>query len=181
MLITASHRGHAYVCHQRGEELKGHNSLPSPWRDRPIEESLLLFEVGFWKGTWGGWVGMLQVRWFSAEWQSELSVLLGNAQRQICGGRGHSSDEACDGGWQNGPCGLSSQVYTTPPYRRYLVGVSFEWDSGTWGRAEWSWIAAHSLSVLCRCIYPTYDYTHCLCDSIEHITHSLCTKEFQAR
>ncbi|NXH40255.1 SYQ ligase, partial [Dicaeum eximium] len=31
------------------------------------------------------------------------------------------------------------------------------------------------------CIYPTYDYTHCLCDSIEHITHSLCTKEFQAR
>lgn len=32
-----------------------------------------------------------------------------------------------------------------------------------------------------RCIYPTYDFTHCLCDSIEHITHSLCTKEFQAR
>lgn len=37
------------------------------------------------------------------------------------------------------------------------------------------------LPVPCRCIYPTYDYTHCLCDSIEHITHSLCTKEFQAR
>ncbi len=32
-----------------------------------------------------------------------------------------------------------------------------------------------------RCIYPTYDYTHCLNDSIENITHSLCTKEFQAR
>ena len=32
-----------------------------------------------------------------------------------------------------------------------------------------------------RCIYPTYDYTHCLCDSIENITHSLCTKEFQSR
>ncbi|KAJ8880756.1 hypothetical protein PR048_017226 [Dryococelus australis] len=31
------------------------------------------------------------------------------------------------------------------------------------------------------CIYPTYDYTHCLCDSIEHITHSMCTKEFQSR
>lgn len=31
------------------------------------------------------------------------------------------------------------------------------------------------------CIYPTYDFTHCLCDSIEHITHSLCTKEFQSR
>jgi glutaminyl-tRNA synthetase len=34
---------------------------------------------------------------------------------------------------------------------------------------------------LFRCIYPTYDYTHCLNDSIENITHSLCTKEFQAR
>ncbi|WVN88093.1 glutamine-tRNA ligase [Cryptococcus depauperatus CBS 7841] len=27
-------------------------------------------------------------------------------------------------------------------------------------------------------IYPTYDFTHCLCDSIENITHSLCTTEF---
>ncbi|KAJ3204125.1 hypothetical protein HDU67_009770, partial [Dinochytrium kinnereticum] len=29
------------------------------------------------------------------------------------------------------------------------------------------------------CVYPTYDYTHCLCDSFEDITHSLCTTEFQ--
>ncbi|KAI8069625.1 tRNA synthetases class I, catalytic domain-containing protein [Gongronella butleri] len=28
------------------------------------------------------------------------------------------------------------------------------------------------------CIYPTYDYTHCLVDSFENITHSLCTTEF---
>ncbi|KAK3389543.1 tRNA synthetases class I, catalytic domain-containing protein [Podospora didyma] len=27
-------------------------------------------------------------------------------------------------------------------------------------------------------IYPTYDFTHCLCDSFEGITHSLCTTEF---
>ncbi|KAI6713519.1 hypothetical protein JHW43_003997 [Diplocarpon mali] len=27
-------------------------------------------------------------------------------------------------------------------------------------------------------IYPTYDFTHCLCDSFENITHSLCTTEF---
>ncbi|KAI0983139.1 hypothetical protein GJ496_010035, partial [Pomphorhynchus laevis] len=31
------------------------------------------------------------------------------------------------------------------------------------------------------CIYPTYDYTHCLNDSFEDITHSMCTKEFQNR
>ena len=29
------------------------------------------------------------------------------------------------------------------------------------------------------CIYPTYDYTHCLSDAIEGITHSLCTLEFE--
>jgi glutaminyl-tRNA synthetase len=28
-------------------------------------------------------------------------------------------------------------------------------------------------------IYPMYDYTHCLSDAIEHITHSLCTLEFE--
>jgi glutaminyl-tRNA synthetase len=27
-------------------------------------------------------------------------------------------------------------------------------------------------------IYPTYNFTHCLCDSFEGITHSLCTTEF---
>ena len=29
------------------------------------------------------------------------------------------------------------------------------------------------------CIYPMYDYTHCLSDMIENITHSLCTLEFE--
>ncbi|OBT63943.1 hypothetical protein VE03_05993 [Pseudogymnoascus sp. 23342-1-I1] len=28
-------------------------------------------------------------------------------------------------------------------------------------------------------IYPTYDFTHCLCDSFEGVTHSLCTTEFE--
>uniref|UniRef100_A0A8C0J402 glutamine--tRNA ligase n=1 Tax=Chelonoidis abingdonii TaxID=106734 RepID=A0A8C0J402_CHEAB len=92
-------RGHAYVCHQRVEEIKGHNPPPSPWRDRPMEESLLLFEVR------GGGAG----------------------------------------------AGEGLGVQPSGPALPF------------------------------RCIYPTYDYTHCLCDSIEHITHSLCTKEFQAR
>jgi glutaminyl-tRNA synthetase len=29
------------------------------------------------------------------------------------------------------------------------------------------------------CIYPMYDFTHCLSDSIERVTHSLCTLEFE--
>ena len=29
------------------------------------------------------------------------------------------------------------------------------------------------------CIYPMYDWAHGLEDSIEHITHSICTLEFE--
>jgi len=31
------------------------------------------------------------------------------------------------------------------------------------------------------CIYPTYDYTHCIIDSLEHIDYSICTLEFETR
>ena len=31
------------------------------------------------------------------------------------------------------------------------------------------------------CIYPSYDYSHCLIDSLEKITHSMCSMEFQTR
>ncbi len=29
------------------------------------------------------------------------------------------------------------------------------------------------------CIYPMYDFSHCLSDALEHISHSLCTLEFE--
>ncbi|MDZ7704887.1 MAG: glutamine--tRNA ligase/YqeY domain fusion protein [Trueperaceae bacterium] len=29
------------------------------------------------------------------------------------------------------------------------------------------------------CIYPMYDYAHPLCDALEHVTHSLCSLEFE--
>jgi glutaminyl-tRNA synthetase len=31
------------------------------------------------------------------------------------------------------------------------------------------------------CIYPSYDFTHCLVDSLEWVTHSMCTLEFEIR
>jgi glutaminyl-tRNA synthetase len=31
------------------------------------------------------------------------------------------------------------------------------------------------------CIYPLYDFVHCISDSIEDITHSCCTLEFENR
>jgi len=39
--------------------------------------------------------------------------------------------------------------------------------------------AAHHQTGANWCIYPTYDYTHCISDAIENITHSLCTLEFE--
>uniref|UniRef100_A0A8C8AK74 glutamine--tRNA ligase n=1 Tax=Otus sunia TaxID=257818 RepID=A0A8C8AK74_9STRI len=112
-------RGQAYVCHQKVEEIKGHNPPPSPWRDRPVEESLLLFE-DMRKGKFGEGEATLRMKLVMEDGKMDP---------------------------------VAYRVKFTPHHR-----------SGD----KW-------------CIYPTYDYTHCLCDSIEHITHSLCTKEFQAR
>jgi glutaminyl-tRNA synthetase len=39
--------------------------------------------------------------------------------------------------------------------------------------------ASHYRSGDAWCIYPLYDFTHCLSDSLEGITHSLCTLEFK--
>ncbi|XP_069822884.1 glutamine--tRNA ligase [Dendropsophus ebraccatus] len=112
-------RGHAYVCHQKVEEIKGHNPPPSPWRDRPVEESLLLFE------------GMKKGKFAEGEATLRMKLVMEDGKMDP----------------------VAYRIKYTPHHR-----TGDEW-----------------------CIYPTYDYTHCLCDSIEHITHSLCTKEFQAR
>jgi glutaminyl-tRNA synthetase len=39
--------------------------------------------------------------------------------------------------------------------------------------------AAHHRTGSTWCIYPLYDYTHCISDALERITHSICTLEFQ--
>jgi glutaminyl-tRNA synthetase len=39
--------------------------------------------------------------------------------------------------------------------------------------------ASHHRTGDAWCIYPMYDYAHCISDSLEGITHSLCTLEFE--
>ena len=39
--------------------------------------------------------------------------------------------------------------------------------------------AEHAITKDKWCIYPMYDFTHCISDAIEGITHSICTLEFQ--
>lgn len=112
-------RGLAYVCHQEYTEIKGHNPPPSPWRNRPIEESLALFE-DMKKGKIDEGKATLRMKYVMEDGKMDPVA-----------------------------------------YRIKFVPHTRSGD-------EW-------------CIYPTYDYTHCLCDSLENITHSLCTKEFQSR
>lgn len=109
----------AYVCHQRAEEIKGFNPPPSPWRNRPVEESLQLFE------------------------------------------------DMKNGKIDEGDATLRMKI-TLEEGKQDPVAYRIKFKPHHRTGSKW-------------CIYPTYDYTHCLCDSIEHITHSLCTKEFQSR
>lgn len=109
----------AYVCHQQVEEIRGFNPPPSPWRERPIAESLQLFE------------DMKNGKYEEGEATLRLKVTLEEGKQD--------------------------------PVAYRIKYVAHHRSGDKW------------------CIYPTYDYTHCLCDSIEDITHSLCTKEFQAR
>lgn len=109
----------AYVCHQKADEMKGFNPEPSKWRDRPIEESLQLFED----------MKNGKIDEGAATLRMKITLEEGKVDP------------------------VAYRIKFIPHHR-----------TGT----DW-------------CIYPTYDYTHCLCDSIEDITHSLCTKEFQSR
>ncbi|EDV53703.1 probable glutamine--tRNA ligase [Drosophila erecta] len=117
--VLLINKGLAYVCHQKAEELKGFNPKPSPWRERPIEESLRLFE------------------------------------------------DMKRGKIDEGAATLRMKV-TLEEGKMDPVAYRIKFISHHRTGSDW-------------CIYPTYDYTHCLCDSLEDITHSLCTKEFQSR
>jgi glutaminyl-tRNA synthetase len=109
----------AYVCHQKVEDMRGFNPPPSPWRKRPVAESLQLFE------------DMKNGKFDEGEATLRLKLTLEEGKQD--------------------------------PVAYRIKYAAHHRTGNTW------------------CIYPTYDYTHCLCDSIEDITHSLCTKEFQNR
>ncbi|XP_075146553.1 glutaminyl-tRNA synthetase [Haematobia irritans] len=117
--VVLIRKGLAYVCHQTADEMKGFNPKPSQWRDRPIAESLQLFE------------DMKNGKIDEGAATLRLKVTLEEGK--------------------------------VDPVAYRIKFIAHHRTGNKW------------------CIYPTYDYTHCLCDSIENITHSLCTKEFQSR
>ena len=99
--------------------MKGHNPPPSPWRDRPVEESLQLFE------------DMRRGKIDEGHATLRMKHIMEDSKQD--------------------------------PVAYRIKFCEHHRTGDAW------------------CVYPTYDFTHCLCDSLENISHSLCTKEFQAR
>lgn len=122
--------GKAYVCHCTAEEVKAQRGLkadgtlggeryPSPYRSRPIEESLAEFR------------------------------------------------KMRDGFYNVGEATLRMKQDIESPSPQMWDLVAYRVLNAPHHRTGDKWK-----------IYPTYDFTHCLVDSIENISHSLCTTEF---
>jgi len=124
--VQLINKGKAYMCELNSEEFKEYRGVPtrpgkdSPWRQRPIEESLDLF-----------------ARMRSGEFDEGRYV-------------------------------LRAKIDMTSPNLHMRDPVIYRIKKETHHRTGSKW-----------CIYPMYDFAHCLSDSIEKITHSICTLEFE--
>lgn len=120
-------QGKAYVCDLSPEEIRQYRGTPtevgknSPFRDRTIEENLLLFE------------------------------------------------RMKNGEFENGACVLRAKIDMASPNLNMRDPVIYRIMKN----------AIHHRTGNQWQIYPMYDFTHCLSDAIENITHSLCTLEFE--
>jgi glutaminyl-tRNA synthetase len=118
--------GKAFVCDLSPDEMieyRGAPSIPgkeSPWRNRPVEESMDLF-----------------ARMRAGEFPDGAKTL--RAKIDMASPNIHLRDPA---------------LYRIRKVEHHRTGN------------KW-------------CIYPMYDYAHCLSDAIERITHSICTLEFE--
>lgn len=119
-------QGKAYVDQQSAAEIKsgrGNLQTPginSPWRDRPVEESLDLFQ-----------------RMKAGEFADGVMVLRAKIDM------------------------AHANLNMRDPVLYRIVHAEHHRTGDKW------------------CIYPMYDYAHGQSDAIEHITHSLCTLEFE--
>ncbi|VXD17699.1 glutamine--tRNA ligase/YqeY domain fusion protein [Marinoscillum sp. 108] len=119
-------KGSAYVddlSQEAFNEIKGTPTVPgkhSPFRERSVEENLLLFE------------------------------------------------EMKDGKYKNGEKVLRAKIDMSSPNMHMRDPILYRIRHTEHHRTGNEW-----------CIYPTYDFAHGQSDSIEHVTHSLCTLEFE--
>jgi glutaminyl-tRNA synthetase len=116
----------AYVCTLTTEQFKEYRGAPpapgkdSPWRNRPVAESLALFR-----------------RMRAGEFEEGQYVLRAKIDM------------------------ASPNVHMRDPVIYRIKKVPHHRTGDTW------------------CLYPMYDFTHCISDALEGITHSICTLEFE--
>jgi len=120
-------RGKAYVCHQSKEQIAAcrklkQKQLPSPWRDRSVEENLKMF------------ASMRSGKFRESEATLRMKI----------------------------------DITHKNPTMWDPVAYRIKFEPHPHVGDKW-------------CIYPSYDFTHCLVDSLEHISYSLCTLEFEIR
>ena len=119
-------REKAYVCDLTAEEMRQYRGTltepgtESPYRKRPVEENLALFE-----------------KMKAGEFEEGSHVLRAKID-------------------------MASKNITMRDPVMYRIKKEIHYRTG----GKW-------------CIYPMYDFAHCLSDYIEKITHSICTLEFE--
>lgn len=119
-------RNKAYVCTLSPEEFKAYRGVPtrpgkeSPWRNRPIAESVDLFR-----------------RMRAGEFADGHYVLRAKIDM------------------------ASPNLHMRDPVLYRIKRIHHHRTADQW------------------CIYPMYDFAHCISDAIEGITHSICTLEFE--
>ena len=72
------------------------------------------------------------------------------------------------GEFEEGECVLRGKIDMSSPNMNMRDPTIYRIKKATHHRTGNDW-----------CIYPMYDYTHCISDALEGITHSLCTLEFE--
>lgn len=73
-----------------------------------------------------------------------------------------------DGGFADGECSLRAKIDMASSFMCMRDPVIYRIKRAHHHQTGDKW-----------CIYPMYDFTHCISDAIEGISHSLCTLEFQ--
>ncbi|GIC76782.1 glutamine--tRNA ligase [Moritella sp. F3] len=73
-----------------------------------------------------------------------------------------------DGGFADGECSLRAKIDMTSSFMCMRDPVIYRIKRAHHHQTGDKW-----------CIYPMYDFTHCISDAIEGISHSICTLEFQ--
>ncbi|HAS6068075.1 TPA: glutamine--tRNA ligase [Vibrio vulnificus] len=123
--VELINKGLAYVDELSPEQIREYRGTltapgkPSPYRDRPVEENLALFE------------------------------------------------KMRDGGFEEGKACLRAKIDMASSFIVMRDPVLYRVRFASHHQTGDKW-----------CIYPMYDFTHCISDALEGITHSICTLEF---